>query len=90
VPVWFLLAWTLSSNVAWLFIAAGLAYFLNYELLHTAYHLPEANPLARNPLIRRLRWLHQTHHDQSLMAHHNFNITYPFCDWLFGTLKRRH
>jgi hypothetical protein len=89
VPVWFVLAWTLSANVAWLFIAAGLAYFLNYELLHMAYHLPEANPLARNPLIRRLRWLHQTHHDQASMAHWNFNITYPVCDWLFGTLKAR-
>jgi hypothetical protein len=89
VPAWFVLQQLLSANVAWLFIATGLAYFLNYELLHMAYHLPEANPLARNGLVRRLRWLHRTHHDPTRMAHCNFNITYPVCDWLFRTLERR-
>lgn len=88
VPVWFVLAWLLSANVAWLFIASGLAYFLNYEVLHLAYHLPEDHWLARQGLVRRLRWLHRLHHDHALMAHANFNITYPVCDWLFGTLRR--
>ena len=87
-PVWFLLAWLASRNIAWLFLATGLAYFLNYELLHLAYHLPEDHWLARRWLVRRLRWLHRLHHDPRLMAHANFNITYPFCDWLFGTLRR--
>src|SRR4249919_3775098 len=80
VPVWFALAW--------LFIASGLAYFLNYEVLHLAYHLPEEHWLARQTLVRRLRWLHRLHHDHGLMAHANFNITYPVCDWLFGSLRR--
>jgi hypothetical protein len=88
VPVWFVLARWVSANVAWLFISAGLAYYLNYELLHTAYHLPESHWLARNALVRRLRWLHRTHHDQGLMTRANFNITYPLGDWLFGTLRR--
>ena len=88
VPVWFALAWALSANVAWLFIASGLAYFLNYEFLHAAYHLPPSHPIARLGLVRRLRWLHRTHHDPRLMAHCNFNITYPLGDWLFGTLRR--
>jgi hypothetical protein len=88
VPVWFALEWLLSANVAWLFIASGLAYFLNYELLHTAYHLPPDHWLARNALVVRLRGLHRTHHDPRLMAHHNFNITYPLCDWLFRTRHR--
>jgi hypothetical protein len=88
VPVWFLLAWLFSANVAWLFISAGLAYFLNYEILHLAYHLPEEHWLARRWLVRRLRWLHRIHHDPRRMAHSNFNITYPVGDWLFGTLHR--
>ena len=87
-PVWFALAYFFSANVAWLFVASGIFYFLNYEVLHLAYHLPEAHPLARVGLVRRLRWLHTLHHDPRLMARHNFNISYPLCDWLFGTLGK--
>jgi len=87
-PVWFALAQLLSANVAWLFISAGLGYFLNYEILHLAYHLPEEQWLARRWLVRKLRWLHRIHHDPRRMAQCNFNITYPLGDWLFGTLRR--
>ena len=86
-PVWFALAWLFSTNVAWLFVASGIGYFLNYEVLHTAYHLPEGHWLARNALVKRLRWLHTIHHDPRQMATRNFNISYPLCDWLFGTLS---
>jgi hypothetical protein len=85
-PIWFALAKLVSTDVAWLFLASGVAYFLNYEVLHLAYHLPESHRLARVGLVRRLRGLHLQHHDPRLMAHHNFNISYPACDWLFGTL----
>lgn len=88
VPIWLLLARLLSANVAWLFVSTGLAYFLNYEILHLAYHLPEQHWLARRRLVRRLRWLHRIHHDPRRMALCNFNITYPFGDWLFGSLRR--
>lgn len=87
-PAWWLLSLTLGDNVAWLFIATGIAYYLNYEVLHLAYHLPPDHPLARLPLIRRLHWLHRQHHDPRHMAHLNFNISYPLCDWMFGTLRR--
>lgn len=33
-------------------------------------------------VLRRLR---TTHHDLRLMAHHNFNVTVPIADRLFGT-----
>jgi hypothetical protein len=88
VPVWFLLEWAVSANVAWLFIATGIAYFLNYEILHLAYHLPPDHWLARRRLVRRLQWLHRRHHDPRVMTKVNFNISYPVCDWLFGTLDR--
>lgn len=87
-PVWWLLDWAVSANVAWLFIATGLAYYLNYEVLHYAYHLPPDAWLARRGLIRRLRWLHELHHDPARMARINFNISYPIFDLLFGTLER--
>ncbi len=84
-PVGLLLAWLATPNVAWLFVAVALGYYLNYELLHLAYHLPDDSILMKVPWFRRLRHLHHRHHDTSLMAHKNFNITYPIGDWLFRT-----
>jgi hypothetical protein len=85
VPIGLLLAWLTTANVAFLFVIVALAYYLNYELLHLAYHLPEDSRLLNTPFLRRLRRLHHTHHKQHLMAHANFNITYPIGDWLFRT-----
>lgn len=89
-PVGLVLAWLASPNVAWLYIATSLGYFLNYEFLHMAYHLPASHPVGRWPLIGRLKRLHQTHHDPRVMASCNFNITYPIFDAVFGTLHRPH
>ena len=87
-PIALLLATLATPNTGWLFVATSLGYFLNYEFLHLAYHLPSAHPVARLPLIGRLRRLHEAHHDPRLMTRYNFNITYPFGDWLFGTRHR--
>jgi hypothetical protein len=87
-PAGLLLAWLASPNVALLFVATAVAYFLNYELLHFAYHADPAGRLARLPFMGRLRRLHTLHHRPSLMQSSNFNITYPIGDWLFGTLYR--
>lgn len=88
-PAGLLLSALTSPNVAWLFGATSLGYFLNYEFLHLAYHLPPSHPLARLPLVGRLKRLHVRHHDPRVMASRNFNITYPLGDWLFGTLDRK-
>jgi hypothetical protein len=58
-------------------------------VLHPAYHLPASLWLARVGLVRGLRGLHPPHHDPALMTRYNFNITWPMCDWAFGSLKRR-
>jgi len=87
-PVGLLIAWLVSANVALLFVATAVAYFLNYELLHFAYHAPAGSWLARLPLMDRLRRLHTLHHRPDLMQRYNFNITYPVGDRLFGTLYR--
>jgi sterol desaturase/sphingolipid hydroxylase (fatty acid hydroxylase superfamily) len=88
VPFWVLLAFIVTSNFAWLAVAGGLIYFLNYEWLHFAYHCDEDSWIGRLPGMAKLRWLHQVHHNQALMAHYNFNITYPIWDLVFGTLYR--
>jgi len=86
VPVALLLGWLVSRNVALLFLATGFAYYLSYELLHLAHHSKEDGRLARIPGIRQLRRLHTRHHDPLFMQLCNFNITWPICDALFGTL----
>jgi hypothetical protein len=88
-PVWLLLVWLFSANVAYLFVATAIAYFLNYELLHFAYHTAPDSWISRLPGMHVLRKLHSRHHDPALMQRHNFNITYPIGDLIFGTLFRR-
>ena len=85
IPTWFIISWFFSANVAWLFAITSIAYFLNYEWLHFAYHCSEDSWVMHIPGFKKLRQLHLHHHDQKLMAHYNFNITYPICDILFGT-----
>ena len=87
-PAGLALGWLASANVAYLFVLTSLAYFLNYELLHFAYHLPLESRIFRIPFLKTLRILHLRHHRPALMSKYNFNITYPIGDAVFGTLYR--
>jgi hypothetical protein len=75
----------LTPNVALLHVATSMIFFLAYEWMHLAYHLPQDHAVGRNPLIRKLRELHRRHHDPRLMKRWNFNVTVPLFDWLHGT-----
>lgn len=85
VPLWVLLYFTASQNVAWLAVATAVAYYLNYEWLHFAYHCNPSSWIGRLPGVQSLRRLHLHHHNPGLMKRYNYNITYPICDWLFRT-----
>ncbi len=87
-PVGVLVYFLLSPNVAFLLVITSTLYFLNYELLHLAYHLNPDGRIAQLPFMNTLRRHHTLHHDQRLMNKYNFNITYPICDLLFGTVYR--
>jgi hypothetical protein len=78
-----------SPNAGWLFVVGALGYFLNYEWLHLAYHLPERSFVGRIAWLRRLREHHRLHHAPSDMTRVNFNVSYPLGDWLFGTVASR-
>lgn len=88
VPMWFLLDGFASENVAWLFVLTSAAYFLNYEIFHYCWHLPESSWVYRLPFMRLLRRLHMHHHNPRLMTRWNFNISYPLGDFLFGTYHK--
>jgi hypothetical protein len=80
------LAQLVSRNCVFLSLATSLGFFLTYEWLHLAYHLPADTRVGRNPLIAKLRSIHQRHHDPRLMKRWNFNVTVPLFDWLHRTL----
>jgi hypothetical protein len=86
-PVFAVIYHFFSLNAALLYVATTLAYYLNYEWLHLAYHLPQTHIVYRIPGLLTLRKLHFHHHDPHLMDKHNFNISYPVFDIIFRTLK---
>ena len=88
VPVGAILYYLVSPNVCFLFVFTAILYYLNYELFHFSYHVDSQSWLGRLRLIHRLREHHIAHHNKALMTRYNFNITYPICDWLFGTRYR--
>jgi len=88
VPVGVILFYLVSPNVCFLFVFTAILYYLNYELFHFSYHVDPQSWLGRLRLIRQLREHHVAHHNKALMTRCNFNITYPICDRLFGTLYR--
>jgi sterol desaturase/sphingolipid hydroxylase (fatty acid hydroxylase superfamily) len=78
-------ALAVSPNAARILTLVLVGYYLLYEALHTAYHLPESSAIGRTRLVRALRRHHATHHDPRAMSDTNFNITFPIADALFGT-----
>lgn len=85
VPIGAAIFLVFTPNCGWLFVATAMSYFLTYEWLHFAYHLPDDHWLSRTRLIGVLRRHHAHHHDLGLMGKWNYNITFPICDALFGT-----
>jgi hypothetical protein len=86
ISVALLLGVWISANVGYLFLAVALGYYANYELFHLAYHMPGNSRIGRLPFMRKLRLHHTRHHDLQLMSRFCFNITYPICDLIFGTM----
>jgi len=85
-PMAFVLERYISTNVAMLVSATSMVFFLSYEWLHLAYHLPPNHPIGRLSIIAKLREHHRRHHDPRLMKRWNFNVTVPLFDWLHGTI----
>jgi hypothetical protein len=73
-----------GANTGCLYLVASMFFFLSYEWLHLAYHLPRESLIGRNALIARLREHHRRHHDPRLMKRWNFNVTVPVFDWIHG------
>lgn len=77
-----------GTSDALFFALVGYGYYLVYELCHFSYHASETSLVKKLPLVRKLSLLHRAHHRTKLMAHYNFNITFPICDRIFKTLYK--
>lgn len=75
-------------NVGLLTLMIVLFYYIFYEWLHLIYHLPAGHWAVRNPVVRAMQRHHRHHHNKRLMQRYNFNVTFPICDYLFGTAWR--
>jgi hypothetical protein len=88
VPLSLLVRLLATANASWLFFATVMGYFLTYEWLHLAYHMPPDSAVGRLGVVRALRRLHSHHHDPALLQRYNFNITFPIADTVLGTRYR--
>lgn len=77
-------------DMGWLLMTTNIFMYLNYEFFHFCCHVKDDRIVKHIPFINTIRRHHIAHHDVHQMMERNFNLTYPFSDWLFGTsdLKR--
>jgi Fatty acid hydroxylase superfamily len=75
-----------GANAGCLYLVTSMFFFLSYEWLHLAYHLPRESRIGQNPVIGRLREHHRRHHDPRRMKRWNFNVTVPVFDWVHGRI----
>ena len=84
-PLAYLASRFVAPNVGYIYLVTSMGFFLTYEWMHLAYHLPPSHPVGRIPLVARLREHHRRHHDPRLMRAWNFNVTVPVFDVVHGT-----
>jgi hypothetical protein len=75
-----------SAAAGWLFLVTASSYMVAYEVLHLCYHAPHHTLIGRSRIIRFLAKWHSKHHDPRFMQRWNFNVIFPFFDFLMGTM----
>ncbi len=75
-----------SAAAGWLFLVTASLYMVTYEVLHLCYHAPHHTFIGRSRVIRFLAKWHAKHHDPRFMQRWNFNVCFPFWDWILGTM----
>lgn len=83
--IYFLMSPFFSANYVYLTVAMSGFYFLSYEVVHFASHLPEDHFVIKIGFFRYMRDYHKIHHNPKLMRDYNFNIVFPFFDIVFKT-----
>lgn len=80
----------ISPNVGYIVALMAPAFFLFYELMHFFYHISDDIWVTRLPVLRSMRHHHRVHHNKRIMKTHNFNVTFPLFDWIYGTILHNY
>lgn len=80
-----ILGYLISANVGWLLISTTTGMYLIYEFMHFSCHVDENWFVRYCPFVNTLRRHHTAHHNSRIMMEVNMNLTFPICDWMFGT-----
>jgi sterol desaturase/sphingolipid hydroxylase (fatty acid hydroxylase superfamily) len=83
---YYLLSMFLSPNIVFLYLGMSTLYFFLYEVLHYISHLPKDHWVLKVPYFSLMWRHHVNHHNPKLMQQYNFNIVFPFFDYVFGTV----
>ncbi|MEY2664284.1 MAG: hypothetical protein RIT04_92 [Candidatus Parcubacteria bacterium] len=78
--------WVTGLAITVVTFVAGMCYYGVYEYIHWCMHLPkpaQRRLLEQSWVFYRLKGHHLLHHRH---MNTNFNVVFPFADWLFGTL----
>jgi len=62
-----------------------IVYYCFYEYFHWCMHDPKGRWFENMKWFKNLNKRHHIHHARPNL---NFNVVWPFADWMFGTLKR--
>ena len=85
--LYFTMKMLLPPDLMYLMMSGAILYFILYEVTHYVCHLPDEHWVLKIGFFRFMRKHHMIHHNLNLMTTTNFNIVFPFWDWVFGTLK---
>jgi sterol desaturase/sphingolipid hydroxylase (fatty acid hydroxylase superfamily) len=82
-----LLRFAVSAGSWALVLVTCIVYFLVYEALHLAFHLPDSHWVSRVEPLASLRARHVRHHELA-DTHANYSVIIPLWDRMFGTARK--
>ena len=82
---YFLVISIFSWQCALVFVAVGTLHSWIWNQIHLEMHKPEGRPFSKWPIYKflaRYHWLHHRYQDK------NFNVVFPFADYVLGTVAK--
>lgn len=89
VPVSLVAGWIWGERIGFIGLMVGVGFFFLYETIHALCHFSKSSNLFRIPGLLFLREHHRIHHHKGSMSRANFNIVFPFWDWILGTARQK-
>jgi hypothetical protein len=82
-PLIFMIGWFLSLTAAVSFVLMGMIHNIAWTVFHEEMHIPKGAFYSKWVVYKFLYNYHVDHHN---FPKQNFNVVYPFADWILGTL----